>query len=68
MMKKDPDPWLTDPDVDPGGPKHTYPTNPDPQHWFLHSQTNARKSAMLNEIYLGIDEVDAIQNEIHKIG
>ncbi len=35
IMKKDPDPWLTDPDVDPGGPKHTYPTNPDPQHWFL---------------------------------
>ncbi len=24
-------------DLDPGGPKHTHPTDPDPQHCFAHS-------------------------------
>jgi hypothetical protein len=62
MMKKDPDPRLTDPDADPEGQKHTYGMlririhNTD----SYNSQINARKSAMLNEIYLGIDDVDAI--------
>ncbi len=33
---KDPDQYWcqTDLDTDPGGPKHTDPTDPDPQHYF----------------------------------
>ncbi len=27
-----------DPDPDPGGPKHTDPTDSDPQHWFKVSK------------------------------
>jgi hypothetical protein len=45
--ERESDPYLslTDPDADPGGQKHTDPTDPDPEHcrymsafWFLCAQ------------------------------
>ncbi len=37
--------WWKDPDPDPGGPKHTDPTDPDQQHWEVLSHLSRRSQA-----------------------